>query len=289
MPNPEISTILQALERYSDKYEQVAVEAAIAHREEITPYLIDNLEKVADNPTQFLEDLDYYLYIYAVMLLGHFHETRAHPAIVRVFSLPGPVLDQLFGDIVTEHLPTLLFNTCGGDFDLIKSLVLNRRAEAYARGEAARALAYAVAAGQLPREEALPFFSTLFTGDEAGPQSTFWGLIADCILDLHPAELMPIIQEAMERGLLDGDIFLTEGDFSRALALSVDKTLERLRQEMEQRSMDDPHRQMLSWSCFRNGGPEPWLPPPDTTPKKDKKAKKSKKKMAKASKHKNRR
>ncbi|MCX5889403.1 MAG: DUF1186 domain-containing protein [Deltaproteobacteria bacterium] len=289
MPDPEISAISQALERYSGKYEQEAVEAAIAHREEITPYLIDSLEKVADNPPQFLEDLDYYLYIYALMLLGHFHETRAHQAIVRFFSLPSPILDELVGDIVTEHAPTILYNTSGGDFDLIKSLVLNRQADAYARGEAARALAYAVAAGQLPREEVLSFFSTLFSGEEAGPQSTFWDLIADCILDLQPGELLPIIREADERGLLDGDMVLTEGDFSRALDLSVDHCLERLRQEMAQRSMDDPHRQMLSWSCFRNREREPGLSLPDTNPKRDKKAKKSKKKMAKASKHKNRR
>lgn len=289
MPNSEVSTILQALERYSGKYERQAVDTAIARRDEIVPILIDCLEKVADNPTQFLEDLDYYLYIYGLMILGHLREPQGHAAIVKVFSLPGPLLDDLLGDLVTEHAPTILYNTSGGNFDLIKSLILNRQADAYARGEAARALTYAVAAGQLPREEVLSFFSTLFSGEEAGPQSTFWDLIADCIIDLQPGELMPIIREADERGLLDGDMVLTEGDFSRALALSVDRTLERLRQEMELRSMNDPHRQMLSWSCFENKEPGPCLPPPDTTQKKSKKEKKSKKKLAKASKRKNRR
>lgn len=289
MPDPEISAILQALERYSGKYEQEAVEAAIAHREEITPYLIDSLEKVADNSTYFLEDSDYYLYMYAVMLLGHFQEPQAHPAIVQVFSLPGPVLDHLFGDLVTENLPTILYNTSGGEFDLSKSMVLNRRADSYVRGAAAQALTYAVASGQLPREELLNFFSTLFSGDEAGPNSPFWSLIAESVLDLQPAELMPIIEAANEKDLLYGGIFLTEKDFSLALGRSVEQSLERLRQEMEQRSMDDPHRQMLWWSCFRNEEPEPGLSSPDTTPKKSKKAKKGKKKLAKTSKRKNRR
>ena len=93
-----------------------------------------------------------------------------------------------------EYLPIILFNTCGGQFDLIKSLILNRRAEGYVRGSAAQALAYGVAAGQLPREEVLTFFSTLFTGDEAELSSPFWSLIADCILDLQPLELMPANQ-----------------------------------------------------------------------------------------------
>ena len=53
-------------------------------------------------------------------------------------------------------------------------------------GSAAQALAYGVAAGQLPREEVLTFFSTLFAGDEAELSSPFWSLIADSILDLQP-------------------------------------------------------------------------------------------------------
>ena len=50
MPSDDIAVILQALERFSGEYEQEAVDAAIAHREEITPHLIDSLEKVAANP-----------------------------------------------------------------------------------------------------------------------------------------------------------------------------------------------------------------------------------------------
>jgi hypothetical protein len=289
MPSDEISAILQAFERYNGQYQWEAVDAAIAHREEITPHLIDSLEKVAGDPSSHLEDLDYYLYIYAVMLLGHFHETRAHQVIVGVFSLPEDTLDKLFGDILTENLPALLFNTCGGDFDLIKSLVLNRRAGAYARGEAARALVYGVAAGQLPRDEVLTFFSTLFTGDEAEPLSPFWGLIADCILDLYPRELMPLIKEADERGLLDGS-FLVEEDFDNALGGAVDQALAEVRQEMEQRSLEDLHQEMSRWSCFGDEGVGPEFPPSEIIRTKNKNPqKKNKKKTAKVSRRKNRR
>lgn len=64
MPDSEITTILQTLEYYSGKYEQEAVEAAIAHREEITPYLIESLEKLAADPSYYLEDQEYYLYVF---------------------------------------------------------------------------------------------------------------------------------------------------------------------------------------------------------------------------------
>ena len=289
MPSDEISAILQALERFSGKYEQEAVDAAIAHREEITPHLIDCLEKVAADPSVYLEDEGYYLYIYAFMLLGHFQETRAHQAVVELFSLPGDILDELFGDLTTEYLAMVLFRTCGGDFDLIKSLILNQRALACARGEAARALVYAVAAGQLLREEVLTFFSTLFTGDEAEPLSPFWGTIADNILDLYPQELMPVIEDAAARGLLDGG-YVVEADFDRALGSSVDKSLEYVRQEMERRPWNDLHSLMSGWSCFHEEQWDPYSIPADAPMTKNPKAqKKKKKKMAKASRRKNRR
>jgi hypothetical protein len=288
MPDDEISTILQALERYSGSYEREAVDAAITHREEITPYLIDSLEKLAANPANYLDDLDYYLYIYALMLLGHFRETRAHEAIVKVFALPLPdaSLYKLFGDITTANLPIILFNTCGGSFGLIKSLVLNRQADDFARGSGAQALIYGVAAGQLPRQEALTFFGSLFTGEEAEPSSSFWGLIGNCILDLQPQELAPLIKEADERGLLDGVMF-DDDDVSRALSLSVDQCLKRIRREMEEDSLDDLHREMSFWAGFH----KEILPPPPLAPIKTegKNKQKKKKKVAKASRRKNRR
>ena len=288
MPSDEISAILQALERFSGKYEPEAVDAALAHREEISPHLIDSLEKVAADPSVYREDEDYSLFIYAFMLLGHFQETRAHQAVVELSSLPGKILDELFGDLITEYLAMVLFRTCGGDFNLIKSLILNQRGHAYARGEAARALVYAVVAGQLLREEALTFFSTLFTGDEAEPLSPFWGAIADNILDLYPQELMPILEDAAARGLLDGG-YVVEADFDRALGSSVDKSLEYVRQEMERPSWNDLHSVMSGWSCFHEEQWDPYSIPADAPTTKSKKPQKKKKKMAKASRRKNRR
>jgi hypothetical protein len=289
MPDAEVYATLQTLERFSGHYEREAVDAAIARREEITPHLIACLEKVAADPDAILGDEDYYLYIYAVMLLGHFRETRAHRAIVDVFSLPDDAAYKLFGDLTTEDLPIILFNTCGGNFDLIKSLIHNRQADDYVRGSAAQALAYAVAAGQLPRGEALTFFSTLFTGEEAAPDSSFWDLIADCILDLQPQELMPLIEEADERGLVTFGLLFGEEDFDKALGKSVEQCLDEIRLEMQHRSLDDIHGQMSRWACF-NYEEEPFIPFPDITrtKKKKKQKQKKKKKMAKASRRKNR-
>jgi hypothetical protein len=289
MPSEEISAILQAFERFDGDYKWEAVDAAIAHREEISPHLIECLEKVAAEPSVYLDDEYYYLDVYAFMLLGHFQDPRAHQAIVDLFSLPDDIPDKLFGDLITEYLAMVLFRTCGGDFVLIKSLMLNRRANAWVRGQAALALVYAVAAGQLSREEVLTFFSALFTGDEAEPLSPFWGAITDCILDLQPQKLMPLIRDAEARGLLDGSILVKE-DFDDALRKSVDQSLAEVRLRMEQPPWNDLHSIMSGWHCFNDEAWEPDIVPIEA-PKANKKAqkKKKKKKTAKASRRKNRR
>jgi hypothetical protein len=289
MPSEEIAAILQALEHFEGEYEEEAVDAAIAHREEIVPLLIDCLEQVAAAPSVYLEDEDYYLHIYAFMLLGHFEETRAHQTIIKLFSLPEQSIDALFGDLLTEYLAMVLFRTCGGGFTAIKSLVLNRQAYEWSRGEAAYALVYGVAAGQLPRDEVLAFFSTLFTGEEAEPRSIFWGRIADCSLDLYPGEFMEVIKAAEEKGLLDSGLVVEE-DFTKFLELSVEQCLARVRVEMARSPWDDPHSLMSEWDCFQEGRWSPYAFPADQSRSQDQKPKKKKKrKQAKASRRKNRR
>ena len=92
------------------------------------------------------------------------------------------------------------------------------------------------------------------------------------------------------KGLLDHCLFLTDEDFSRASNLSVDKCLERIRLEMQRRSLDDLHGQMSWWHGFHDGEPKPFFDSAETaTTKKGKAQKKKKKKMAKASRRKNRR
>jgi hypothetical protein len=61
------------------------------------------------------------------MLLGHFKKQSAHKLIIEIFSLPDNLPDQLFGDICTSNLPTILLNTCGGSVDHIKSMALDKK------------------------------------------------------------------------------------------------------------------------------------------------------------------
>ena len=110
---------------YDGVYKRDQIDAAIKLKDDIIPHLIEILENVLAEPKKYAEDGNLYDQIYAVMLLGHFKEAKAHRVIVELFSLPDDLPDQIFGDLTTSDLPIILLNTCGGSVGLIKSIILN--------------------------------------------------------------------------------------------------------------------------------------------------------------------
>lgn len=287
-PDPlSINGILAALTVFDGKYKRAEVNAAIANREEIVPRLIEILEGVLANPEEVAEDETYFGHTYALMLLGHFREPRAHRVIVALSSLHGDLAYRLFGDIITEDLAVILLRTCNGSFEAIKGLVQDTAADDYCRGAAAGAITYGVVEGIVPREEALSFLGRLLEEGMADVSGAFYDMIACCILDLYPEELMERIEAAyandfIHSGHVDFD------SFRRSLAKGKERCLLDLRTELEQRSLDDIHKSMSWWACFQERDQQSISPrPTDRKVSKDK-SKKARRKIAKASRKRNR-
>jgi Protein of unknown function (DUF1186) len=297
-----IPEILESFNTYDGIYKREQIDAAINMKDEITPHLIKILEGAYTDYEKYISDENLYNHIYALMLLGHFKEPKSHKVIIDLFSLPGDIPEKLFGDLTTSNLPVILLNTCGGSVKLIKSLILNKEAYDYSRVSACQALAYSVIKGYVSRESVLELFGTLFTGEEADEISDFWGLMADFVCDLYPEEIIDVIQQAYEDGLIISGL-TAYSDFEDALELGKDECLEKLKIDLERNSFEDIHDAMSWWACFNEKsdvlspsfGMEDGLFPDDSghpsskSQKKKKKAKKKKRKQAKASKKKNRR
>jgi hypothetical protein len=297
-----INEILEAFKIFDGIYKREQVDAAIELKEEITPFLIEILEKVLADPDTYLENEDRYDHIYSIMLLGHFKESKAHNVIIDLFSLPDKIPHELFGDLTTSDLPTILIRTCGGSIERIKSMASNKNVDDYCRISALNAMAYAVVEDIASREEVISLYGTLFTGNETDEISDFWSLLANFVCDLYPAELMDTIKKAYDNELIFSGMVRYE-DFKNALEDGKEKCLERLKTDLERRSLDDIHDSMSWWACFKEKSQSYSAPDSlinythpanfdqSTTKfkKKKKKAKKNKRKQAKASKRKNRR
>lgn len=291
---PQITEILDAFKIYDGIYKKDQIDAAVSLKEEITPHLIKIIENTMNDPDPYVQNQGLYDHIYALMLLGHFKNPKAHKPIVDLFSLPGDTTEHLYGDIRTSDLPTILFNTCNGAIDQIKAMILNKEVDDYNRISACQALAYSVVEGYISRKEAVEFFGTLFTGDETDEASDFWGLLANIACDLYPEEIMDVIEASYENGLIMPGLIGYE-DFKQALDMGEKVCLERLRQNREDHNLDDIHQSMSWWACFDEDEDQPDYPAPapgpdlKKIPKKKAKTKKKKRKQAKASRKKNRR
>ena len=139
-----ISKILSDFQHYDGHYKRRQIDAAIKQKAEIIPELIKILEQVCADPDHYINDIRYYAHIYALMLLGHFREHQSHAVILDLFSLPDDQPYDLFGDLVTENLPTILVRTCGVSVEGIKRLITNKSADEYCRNSAIQAMSYAV-------------------------------------------------------------------------------------------------------------------------------------------------
>lgn len=288
----EIDDLLKSLEYYDKKYKRNEIDEALIKREEITPHLISVLEKVLLDPERYANrDSDYWGHIYAFMLLGHFCETKAHDVIVDLFSLPNDLPSELFGDSVTGDLPIVLLRTCGGNTERIKDLILNKSAYDYCRGSALQALSYALIEGYISRKDILSFYRELFSEEIASLGSTFYDILATCIYDIYPEELMKSIEKAYNEGIIHSG-YIGYEDFTEILKGSKENCLDNLRDKMQKSEIDDIHDSMSWWACFKQ--PQKSLSRGTSIklikskPKQNKKVKKSKKKQSKASKNANR-
>ena len=299
-----ITDLLENFRIFDGTYKREQVDAAIELKEEITPLLIEILKNVLADPDPYIVNDELYEHIYSLMLLGHFRETKAHDVIIALFSLPDEIPHEIFGDLTTSDLPTLLLRTCGGGLDRIQSMALNKDVDDYCRISALHAMTYAVVEGFASREGVISFFGTLFTGDETDDDSDFWGLLANFVCNLYPEELMSTIEKAYADGLIAPEMIGLE-DFNTALEDGKEGCLERLKMDLERHSLDDIHDSMSWWACF-NEDPQFYSaqepvdlinyaqnihsdPSTQKNTNKKIKSKKRKRKQAKASKRKNRR
>jgi hypothetical protein len=97
-----VSEILAAFKNFDGIYKKEQIDAALELKGEVTPVLIEILENALAEPDQYIGNDDRYDHIYALMLLGHFKESKAHQVIVDLFSLPGDMPHELFGDLATR-------------------------------------------------------------------------------------------------------------------------------------------------------------------------------------------
>jgi hypothetical protein len=244
MSSSDIQTLLAAFDRLSDTYMREEVEAALTCQDVITPHLLAVIESVATNPLVYSLE-GHNGHVYAATLLSHFQEPAAHLPLIRAFSIPEELLVELWGDLTTETLPTILYRTCNGSMAAIKELVTSQEVDQFVRCAAMEALSYIVAFDPSRREEVISFFQGLFTGKEADKESYFWGNLAATLCDLHPEESMEVLRTAYAEDIISSH-FIDQQDVEEANNRDKQTTLNSLQSWAASRMPTDVHG-YISW------------------------------------------
>ena len=243
--------IIQSLTTYTGRFPEAAVKAAIEQREAIAPELLACLEQVASDPASFTAREDYMLHTYAALLLAQFRERRTYPLLIRIISAPGELPSDLFGDTVTEGLAGILASTFDGDLDALIKVALQRDAYPFVRSSVTDVITLLEMEGLIAREQMLSAFRRIFIelAEDDDPQA--WNGIVSSACDASAIELLPEIESAFERGLVE-PFYMSAED---ALQLvKAPREVARKRFQYHHHLVDNVIDEMSGWAAFN---PEP--------------------------------
>jgi len=245
-----VEEIMEVLAYDDGIFPSGALRQAVAKKDEITPHLIEALERAANDPEEVLEAEDD-SYIYAMFLLAQFREKRAYPLIIKLASHSPELVDDLLGDIPTEDLGNILASVSLGDTSLIAELAANKEAEEFARAAAIRSWLPLVVSGEKSREEVMAYYKSLFEGGLEDRNEVVWSELVDSSTDLYPEEVYDHIKKAYADGLID-EFYIDPDRVDKRMALDKDEVLAELPDQNH--LIEDAASDLRSWFQYREYG-----------------------------------
>jgi hypothetical protein len=251
----EPKEILDQLKYYNGILPRQALAEAARHKEEIAPELINTLDFLSENPEFLVENPDYMAHMYAIYLLAEFREKNALPALIKFFSVPGELIHNLTGDLITEDLTRILTSVYDGNTDdLLKSMIENRSVNPYVRAAGINCLVNLVAVKQKSREEVISYFKKLFNGKLERKFSYVWNALVAYSIRLRPEEIYSEIKEAYADDLVES-FFVSMKNVEEALKESQEDAMEYLMSRGRYGFFENTLKEMETWPCFRKSAP----------------------------------
>lgn len=160
----ELKRAIEGITYFSKTFPKEELELIGANRDEAIPYLRNAVEKAVKEK----EDLgdDYYLHLYGIFLLAQFQDREFFPKLMELAALPEDTLDYLIGDVITEGLGSILYNTYNGDRDLLKQAIMNKEASDFARAAMLEVMGQLYLDQKLEKQEWQDFLREIIYGKE---------------------------------------------------------------------------------------------------------------------------
>lgn len=285
MSTLNLNDILDNLKFNTSEYSLELIDSAIEKKEELVPELIYLLKELKNDPEPILEDADFIGHLCAVTLLTFFKNTECHSLLVDIFSLPDDIPYFLFGDLVVEDLPTILYATCDGNFNRIKELIVNEQAMTSCRWSAMTALNFALAEGKVNREEVLDIYEKLLLSENK--DKDIKAIVLVNLSDICATEKLDLAKEIFAKDP-SASSFLSLDDFTDALEVGIEDSYTVLKDQLEKYEINEKNIHTLTSHFWYVPGEEELENDGAMKKVHNKEKKKKKNKLAKSSRKKNR-
>lgn len=201
------------------------------------PALLAELDERIEHP--YMDDRSA-RFLYALFLLAELKSEAAFERYLTLLRLPAKMIDQVFGDILSESLHHFLAHTCHGRTDALQGLAEDATCNEFARASAIYALLELVHTGQFPRENMERYCMELLSGKLESTAGYIWDTVITACDALSMPQALPLIQQAYDRHLADSSIqsfenlekSLRQGEQDAELRLSYCGTLAATEEEI---------------------------------------------------------
>lgn len=241
--------LISALEYNHGTFPRAALVKAVEEKEMVAPRLLQVIEHAAADIQEIDADADYMLHIYALYLLAQFRETDAYLPIIRLVSMPGDVVKNVTGDVVSQDLGRILASTFNGDVEPLKRLIEDKKVNEYVRCAAIQALFILWGYEKLSRQEIVKYYKYIISEVLVGEDSFLLTSSVTNSLNISPNELEEEIHQAFDEGLID-EFFVNRDDFTKSLGLSNEEALVQFRKRGRHRLIENTISEMQNWACF---------------------------------------
>lgn len=250
-----IGQLRDAFEFFTRPFPSEAVALAERHREVVAPWLVQVLDEVARDPGQALQD-DYVLHDFAMVLLGHWRDTRAYKPLLALARLPYEIIEEILGDLLFETYSRAVASVCDGDLAPLIALVLDDTVHTWVRTALIDAWTLRVVEGDAspgPLEDSLLAIgerdaARLRGQPRSSGEPTIVEAVAHAASDFASERLRGPLLSWFDEGLID------PRSISRAeIEREIEVPIERRREELRQRGrsyLRDPETEIGWWAGY---------------------------------------
>lgn len=243
----QIKEILEKISYCDGTFPRKELQFLIDNRDESTPYLLDSIRAPEEVLGKLVDDGDYFLPIYVLLILAQFREKQAYQLVFDIFSSYGKTVDAAFDDFIVEELSRVLASVSGGDVSLINRLAEDESVNEYVRVAATDAWMGLLHAGLKTRDEVIAYYKSLLhrTYEE---ESLLYGSIAWKSLSLKARELLPEIEKGYANNHIDPMLMGDWKEFQELMAQEESGDIDL--SDDAGHFIDDTISYLEGWYCF---------------------------------------